>query len=329
MTQLAPLLEAFFTDRLLRQRRASPHTVAAYRDAFRLLLRFAQRHLTKAASELLLDEIDADFISRFLDHLQTERHAGARTRNARLAAIRSFFRYLAIQEPAHSAMIQRVLALPQQRFVRRLVSFLTRPEIEALLDTPEQRTWLGRRDHALLLLAITTGLRVGELTALRCEHLVLGHGAHVRCYGKGRKERCTPLNRQVTRVLRAWLRERNGAPCDALFPSLRGSPLSADAVQRLVTKYATLAREQCRSLKGKRISPHVLRHTTAVHLLQAGVDRSVIALWLGHEHLETTQIYLAADLAMKERALARTAPLPAHVPRYRPADALLTFLQSL
>jgi site-specific recombinase XerD len=329
MTTLAPRLEAFFTERLLRQRRASPHTVAAYRDTFRLLLRFAQVRLGKTPSQLLLGEIDVALISSFLDHLEKERRDSVRTRNARLAAIRSFFRYLSTLEPAHSAMIQRVLALPQKRFERKLIAFLTSSETDVLLATPDQQTWLGRRDHALLLLAVTTGLRVSELTGLRREDLELSHGAHVRCYGKGRKERCTPLTPQLTRVLRTWLRERQGHGRDALFPTVRNRPLSSDAVQKLVTKHAAAAARKLASLAAKHVTPHVLRHTAAVRLLQAGVDRSVIALWLGHEQVETTQMYLAADLSMKERALARTSPLPAHLCRYRPTDELLAFLQGL
>jgi integrase/recombinase XerD len=219
--------------------------------------------------------------------------------------------------------------MPSKRWARHLVRFLSRPEVEALLAAPDRRTWLGRRDHALLLLAVETGLRVSELTGLRGADVMLGHGAHVRCCGKGRKDRCTPLSRAAVRVLQAWMRERHAAPDEALFPSLRGRALSRDAVQRLVQKHAAAATRQCPSLHGKRVSPHVLRHTTAVHLLQAGVDRSVIALWLGHEQLETTQMYLAADLALKERALARTAPLPAHVRRYRASDQLLAFLKTL
>ena len=329
MTILAPLLETFFTERLLRQRRASAHTVAAYRDTFRVLLRFAQTQLSKAPSGLLLGDLDAPFIGAFLDHLETQRRNSARTRNARLAAIRSFFRYVAIQEPAHGALVQRVLSIPKKRFHRNLVPFLTRLEVEALLQAPDQATWLGRRDHALMLLAVQSGLRLCELTGLRWENLVLGHGAHVRCYGKGRKERCTPLTAQLTTVLRAWQREHKGASTDPVFPSLRGGPLSPDALERLVTKHAAVARKTCPSLCGKKLTPHVLRHTTAVDLLQAGVDRSVIALWLGHEQIETTQMYLDADLAMKERALERTAPLPMNAPRYRPPDELLAFLQGL
>lgn len=260
MTRLAPLLEAFFTERLMRQRRASPHTISAYRDAFRLLLRFAQASMGKSPENLLLEDIDATVIGAFLDYLEAERHNNARSRNARLAAIRSFFHYVSIQEPAHAGMIQRVLAMPQKRFERHLVRFLTRPEVEALLAASDTRTWLGRRDHALLRLAIQTGLRVSELTALRRDSIELGHGAHVRCLGKGRKERCTPLNRQMVRVLRAWLREGDSAPSNALFPSLRGGSLSRDAVERLVTKYTVIAGLECPSLKNKRVSPHVLRH---------------------------------------------------------------------
>jgi site-specific recombinase XerD len=329
MTALAPLLEAFFTERLLRQRRASPHTIAAYRDTFRLLLAFAEKRIGKPPSALLLADLDASFVSAFLDHLETERANSCRTRNARLAALHSFFRFAACREPAHAALIQRVLAIPQKRFDRKIVRFLTRPEVEALLAAPDTTTWLGRRDYALLVLTVQTGLRVSELTGLRCDDVVLGHGAHVRCHGKGRKERATPLTRSTARVLDGWLRERQGAPADPLFPSLRGDSPSRDAVERLVAKHATTAATRCPSLKGKRVSPHVLRHTTAVDLLQSGVDRSVIALWLGHQQIETTQMYLDADLSMKERALARTAALPAHATRYRPPDQLLAFLQQL
>jgi site-specific recombinase XerD len=329
MSLVAPLLEAFFTERLLRQRRASPHTVAAYRDTFRLLLRYAQGRLGKAPSALPFSALDAPLIGAFLDHLETQRRNGPRTRNARLAAIHSFFQYAALRALDHGGMIQRVLAIPQKRFDRNLVRFLTRPEIEALLAAPDRNTWLGRRDYTLLLAAVQTGLRVSELTGLRCEDVTLGHGAHLRCQGKGRKERCTPLSAQVGNGLRCWLRERNGTPFDPLFPSLRGGRLSRDAVEKLVTKHTVAAREHCPSLNGKRVTPHLLRHTTAVHLLQAGVDRSVIALWLGHEQIETTQMYLDADLAMKERALAKTAPLPSYAVRYKPSDQLLAFLQGL
>lgn len=329
MTSLAPILEAFFTERLQQQRRASPHTIAAYRDTFRLLLAFAGRRLGKAPSDLLLMDLDAPFAAAFLDHLEKERGNGARTRNARLAAVRSFLHFAASREPAHGALVQRVLAIPQKRFDRDLVTFLKAPEVEALLAAPDRDTWLGRRDHALLLVAVRTGLRVSELTGLRVEDCVLATGAHVRCHGKGRKERCTPLDRQTVAVLRAWIKTSRARPTDFVFPSRRGGRLSTDAVQRLLTKHHAIAARSCATLGRKRVTPHVLRHTTAVHLLEAGVDRAVIALWLGHEGVETTQIYLDADLAMKERALARTAPPHVGRHRFRPKDSLLAFLEGL
>jgi site-specific recombinase XerD len=329
MTSLAPILEAFFTERLQRQRQASAHTIAAYRDTFRLLLGFAEKRLGKAPSDLLLAEIDASFVGSFLDHLEKERGNGARTRNARLAAVRSFFRFAASREPGHAELIQRVLAIPQKRFDRDLVSFLKAPEVDALLAAPDRSTWLGRRDHALLLVAVRTGLRVSELTGLRVEDCVLGTGAHVRCHGKGRKERCTPLGRDTVGVLRDWIKASGATPSDFVFPSRRGGRLSTDAVQRLLAKHLAIAARSCATLGRKHVTPHVLRHTTAVHLLESGVDRAVIALWLGHEGVETTQIYLDADLAMKERALARTAPPHVGRQRFKPKDSLLAFLESL
>lgn len=329
MTKLAPLLESFFTDRLMRQRQASSNTIAAYRDTFRLLLTYAQRRLHKPPGRLALTDLDAPLIADFLDHLESDRHNGVRSRNARLAAIRSFFHFVALQEPAHSAMIVRVLAIPQKRFDRHLIDFLEQPEINALLAAPDQRTYLGQRDHALLLLVLITGLRVSELTSLTCDSLVLGHGSHVRCHGKGRKERCTPLTRQAVDALKMWLRIRQGKPDDPLFPSLRGGFMSRDAVERLLKKHLVHAARKCPSLKNKNVSPHTLRHTTAVQLLQAGVDRSVIALWLGHEHIETTQMYLHADLTIKEKAIALTMPYATTRKRYRPNDDLIAFLEQL
>ena len=329
MTSLAPVLEAFFTERLQRQRQASEHTIAAYRDTFRLLLGFAEKHIGKAPCELLLDDLGTPLVGAFLDYLEKERGNSTRTRNARLAAIRSFFRFASARQPEHAALIQRVLAIPQKRFDRKLVSFLARAEVDALLEAPDRSTWLGRRDHALLLLAIRTGLRVSEITALRVQDCALGTGAHVRCLGKGRKERCTPIDRETAALLRAWISENSTPAAGVVFPSQRGGRLSRDAVERLVTKHQRVAARDCATLAGKRVSPHVLRHTTAVNLLQAGVDRAVIALWLGHEGVETTQIYLDADLAMKERALARTAPPNVGRHRYRPSDSLLAFLQGL
>lgn len=329
MTLVAGLLEAFFSDRLQRQRNASPNTIAAYRDTFRLLLVFAQERLRKPPTALPLADLDAALVLAFLQHLEKRRGNSVRTRNARLAAIHSFFRFVALQEPAHTATAQRVLAIPTKKSERKLITSLNRVEQEALLAVPDHTTWLGRRDHALIVLLLQTGLRVSELRGLRCEDVVLTTGSHVRCRGKGRKERCTPLTRETVSALRAWLKERDGLPADPAFPSRRGAVLSRDAIERLVAKYAEMASAACSSLATKRVTPHVLRHTTAVSLLQAGNDRAVIALWLGHESIETTQMYLDADLSMKERALARTAPLRAGPGRYHPNDRLLAFLSGL
>jgi len=329
ITPLSALLQAFFTDRLMNQRRASPHTIASYRDTFRLLFNFAQKQLNKPPSQLALDDLGAPFIGAFLDHLQRHRHNGIRTRNLRLTAIRSFFRYAAFQEPGRSDLIQRVLAMPTKRYDRAMIDFLSQTEIQALLSAPDCTTRLGRRDKALLLLAIQTGLRLSELVGLRRRDVVLASGAHVRCYGKGRKERCTPLTKQTISLLKAWLEERGGSEEDVVFPNARDAPLSPDGVQYLLAKHVEKARKICPSLKDKNVSPHVLRHTAAMELLQAGVDHAVIALWLGHESPETTHIYLEANLAMKEKALARTRPLNVKAGRYQPDDNLLHFLDAL
>lgn len=323
------LLESFFTKRLIAQRRASQHTIASYRDTFRVLLQFTHRQLGKAPSQITLEDLNAPLIGTFLDDLECGRKNSVRSRNLRITVIRSFFRYAAMEAPQHSGLIQRVLAIPNKRQERRLVGFLTRPEVDALLAAPNRTTWLGRRDHGLLLMAIQTGLRLSEMTALRREDVVLGKGAHVRCEGKGRKERCTPLTKPTVTVLTEWLREQGQRGTVILFPTARGGRLSADAVQYLVTKYEAVARRVCSTLSTKRVTPHLLRHTAAMDLLQAGVDRAVIALWLGHESVETTQIYLDADLAMKEEALSKTAPLDVKGVRYRPHDELLAFLKSL
>lgn len=329
MIPIASHLQSFFTERLARQRRASPHTMAAYRDTFSLLLRFTEVHLGKAPSDLGLDDLDAPLIGAFLDYLEVDRQNAPQTRNARLATIRSFFRYLAPLVPQRAQLVQRVLAIPQKRWDRNLVDFLSLPEINALLAAPDRSTWAGRRDHCLLLFAIQTGLRVSEIRSLRIEQLELRGGVHVRLLGKGRKERAVPLTRQTVKALRHWLRERRGDPQQVVFTSRRGGPLSRDAVEKLVRKHSARAAEGCPSLNSKRISPHVLRHTAAVQLLQAGVDRAVIALWLGHESIETTQMYLDADLAIKEAALAKLAPLNGSMPRFRADDQLLAFLRNL
>lgn len=323
------LLESFFTERLIAQRRVSPHTIASYRDTFRLLLQFSQKRLRKPPSQLRLADLNAPLLGKFLDDLEAGRDNGARSRNLRLTAIRSFFRYAALEAPEHSGLIQRVLAIPNKRQPRPLVDFLTRPEFEAVLAVPNRNTWLGRRDHALLLTAVQTGLRLSEITGLRQSAVSLRSGAHIRCYGKGRKERCTPLAKSTVGVLTGWIKEQGRDDAKVLFPSIRGGSLSSDSVQHLVAKYVRVARTTCPSLSKKRVSPHVLRHTSAMELLQAGVDRSLIALWLGHESVETTQIYLDADLAMKEKVLAKTTPIKARRSRYRPDDELLSFLKGL
>ncbi len=329
MSALAPTLQLFFTERLMRQRQASPHTLAAYRDTMRLLLGFAAQRLGKEPSGLEIDDLDAPLIGAFLDHLERERGNGARTRNARLAAIRSLFRYAALRHPEHAAVIERVLAIPSKRFQRNLVTFLVEEEVEALLAAPDCSTWTGRRDRAMLMLAAQTGLRASELTGLRCSDVHLGTGAHVSCLGKGRKQRITPLTAATASVLRVWLAERGDQAEAPLFPTRSGRSLSRDGLERRLTKHAESAGRDRTSLREKRVTPHVLRHTAAMRLLRAGVDTSVIALWLGHEQIETTQIYLHADLTIKERALARTTPPDAKPGRYRPPDPVLAFLQSL
>jgi integrase/recombinase XerD len=329
MSMLAPTLQAFFTDRLTRQRNASPHTIAAYRDTLRLLLAFAQKRTGKQPCQLDLDDLDAPLIGAFLDHLEHERHNSIRTRNARLAAIRSLFHYAALDHPEHAETISRVLAIPPKRFERALITFLTEPEIAALLAAPDRDTWTGRRDHAMLLLAVQTGLRASELTALKRSDIHLATGPHVSCLGKGRKHRVTPLTKQTVAVLRTWLTERAGHPDHPAFPTRTGRTLSSDALQRRLAQHATTAALTCPYMATKTISPHVLRHTAAMQLLHAGIDTSVIALWLGHEHVETTQIYLHADMALKEAALARTTPPDTPPGRYQPPDKLLAFLQTL
>jgi site-specific recombinase XerD len=323
------LLERFFTQRLMQQREASAHTIASYRDTFRLLLKFVQKRLCKAPSTLSLEDIDARIVVDFLAELEKVRKVTARTRNLRLTAIHSFFRYVAFEAPAHAAQIQRVLAIPPKRFARKLVPFLNRPEVDALLAAPDQRTWSGRRDHALILLAVQTGLRLSELTGLRREDLHLETGAHVRVIGKGRKERCTPLSKNTRSVLVAWLKEPPKQPQQPVFPNARGARLSAHGVHYLVAKHVATATRTCPSLGSKRVSPHVLRHAAAMDLLQQGIDRSVIALWLGHESVETTQMYLDADLELKQRVLDAIVPPNGKPGRYRPGDKLLAFLNSL
>lgn len=323
------LLQRFFTERLMQQRQASPHTISSYRDTFRLLLRFAYKRLHKPPDHLAFEDINAPLVTAFLNDMEQTRAISARTRNLRLTAIRSFFRYAAYEAPAYSAQIQQVLSMPGKRYNRALIHFLTRPEVKALLAAPDKRTWCGRRDHALLLLAVETGLRVSEMTSLTCEDVTLDTGAHVDVIGKGRKQRVTPFSKQTAAVLKSWMKEPAIPNSDALFPSIRGGHLSSDAVQRLLKKYTTQAAKGCPLLRKKRVTPHVLRHTAAMELLQAGVDPMNIALWMGHESLQTTQMYLDANLELKEKILAKVEPRNSKSGRYRPDSKLATFLKAL
>ena len=329
MTAIAATLQAFFTDRLVSQRRASPHTITAYRDTLRLLLGFAAQRTRTPPCRLDIADLDAPMISAFLDHLEHQRGNSIRSRNARLAAIHSLFSFAALRHPEHAGDIARVLAIPPKRSDQTIVTFLTSTETEALLAVPDRATRTGRRDHAWMLLAIQTGLRASELTALTRRDVHLGAGAYVACHGKGRKDRITPLAPGTVTTLRAWLAERGGTPDDPLFTTIRGGPISRDALQQRLTLYATAARRTCPTLTSKNVTPHVLRHSAAMALLHAGVDITVIALWLGHESVTTTQIYLQADMALKQQALDRTTP-PASIPgRYKPPDQLLAFLEAL
>lgn len=325
---LPALIQRFFTDRLCTQLEASRHTVAGYRDTFRLLLRYASAQRGKPPVKLTVEDIDADLVADFLVHTETARHNSARSRNTRLAAIRSFFRFVAMTDPTWLLHCQRVLAMPNKRYVKRAVTFLDADEMAALLTAPDRSTWAGRRDHALLLLAVQTGLRASELVGLRCGDVVLGTGAHIRCMGKGRKERATPLRRDTAKLLAAWI----GIDKDEsrpLFPSIRGERLSRDALEHLVRKHCLTAARACPSIGAKRVTPHTLRHSNAMDLLHHGVDPAVIALWLGHENVETTQIYIHADMRMKEKVLARVTAPPTPSGRFRPDDQLLAFLERL
>ncbi len=328
MTTIAPALQAFFTDRLMTQRQASRHTIASYRDTMRLLLGYAQQRTGKNPADLDFTDLDAPLIGAFLAHLETGRHNSVTTRNARLTAIHSLYRYAALHVPEHAALIARVLAIPAKRHRHPTICFLTHQEISALLSAPDTSTWTGRRDHALLLAGVQTGLRVSELTGLTINDIELGTGPHLRCHSKGRKDRCTPLTGQTAEVLREWLTERGGTGTDPVFPTRRGTRLSRDAVERLTARHASTAAQACPSLAGKHLTPHVLRHS-AMALLHSGVDITVIALWLGHESPATTRVYLHADMAMKEQALARMTPPDSQPGRYSAPDTLLAFLDTL
>ena len=329
MTLLAPTLQAWFTERLITQRGSSPQTIAAYRDTFRLLLAFASKQTGKQPCQLDIDDLDAPLIAAFLNHLEQDRGNSPRTRNARLAAIHSLAKYAALRHPEHLATIGRVMAIPFKRHQRGGLNYLNLDEIKSLLAAPDTSTWLGRRDHALLLLAVLTGVRVTELVTLTVGDVHLGTGAHIKVIAKGRKLRTATLTRETVAVLRQWLKERHGQPEDPLFPTRQGRPLTRYGVGILLAKHTTTAASSCPPLKNKHVTPHTLRHTNAMLLRAGGIDISTIALWLGHESIKTTYIYQQTDPALKEQAVARIAPLGTKPGRYRPTDALLTFLEGL
>ena len=329
MSALAPTLQAFFVTGLDRQRGASPHTVDSYRHAFRLLLAFAHQQIGKHPCDLDIADLDGKLISRFLDHLELDRNNSVASRNTRLAAVHSFFRFASYRHPEHAATIGQVLAIPVKKTATIPRSFLTEDEMDALMAAPDRSSWLGRRDLTFLVVALRTGLRLSELTGLRCQDVELGPTCHIKCLGKGRKRRDTPLDKPTATVLRAWLNERGGEPDDVVFPSSRGGRLSPDAVQRLVAKHVTTARVSCPNLNTKRISTHNLRHSCAMDMLRHGTDAVVLALWLGHEHLESVNAYIHADPTLKQRALDRRVPPKTRPGRYKPPDKLLAFLESL
>ncbi len=329
MSLVAPTLQSFFTHRLVNQRRASPRTVASYRDSLKLLVGFVHTRTGKTPSTLDWDDLGPETICAFLDHIENERHNGPRTRNLRLTAIRSLFAYASLRHPEHAALIQRVLAIPPKRFEKAMVSFLTTAQVEALIEAPDRTRWEGRRDRALLLVAVQTGLRVSELIGLNCGDVTFGDGASVRCEGKGRKHRAVPLSRPCETVLKVWMNERAGRRDEPLFPTRTGRRLSADAVQRLIRKHAQVAASRCHSLRAEELHPHTLRHSCAMALLHARVDTAVIALWLGHADRRSTDAYVHADMTIKQRALELTRPAPTPPGCYRARDRLLAFLESL
>lgn len=328
-TLIGPLLQYFFTEHLCAHKQVSSRTIISYRDSFRLLLRFLQTRTGREPSALTMSDLDAPAIPAFLENLEVERGNAVCSRNARLSAIRSFFRVVALRDPASVGIVTRVLAIPVKRTDKQLVGYLTRPEMDALLAASDQTHWLGRRDHALLLTMYNSGARASEITSLRFEQVHFDTTTYLQMHGKGRKDRTVPLWPKTARVLQQWFREREVGVDSIVFPTIRGTPLSSDSLDHLFQKAVRRAGQVCPSLLNKRITPHLVRHTTAMHLLQAGVDITVIALWLGHESIETTHIYLEADLALKERALEKVTPVQGAVKRFKANDALLAFLAKL
>lgn len=326
---IGPHLQAFFSEHLCNHKRASPQTIASCRDTFRLLLRFLKKATGIEPAAMKIGDINAPAVMAFLDSLEQQRGNSVRSRNIRLAAIRSFFRLIALRDPDSVGIATRVLAIPVKREDKKLVGYLTREEIDAILAVPDRTQWSGRRDHALLLTMYNSGARVSEMTSLQRNQVHFGASTFLQLHGKGRKERTVPLWPHTSRVLQAWFHELDGKCGSVAFPNARGRALTRYGVTYLLKEAATDAGVSQPGLQGRRITPHLIRHSTAMHLLQSGVDIAVIALWLGHESIEATHIYVEADLAIKERALAKLTPAEGTVPRFRPADSVLAFLDSL
>jgi len=326
---IAPHVQAFFADYLCQQKRLSPQTIVSCRDTFRLWLVFLRDQTGVEPSALRLTDVDAPAVLSFLTYLEQQRGNSVRSRNIRLSAIRSFFRLVALRDPDSLGIVTRVLAIPMKRADRKLIGYLTRAEIQALLAAPERSQWGGRRDHALLLTLYNSGARVSEITTLRRAQVCFGPSTFLQLIGKGRKERTIPLWPETAQVLKAWFVELGGAAGLMAFPNARGKALSREGVDYLLKHAIQRAIPACPSLATKNITPHVIRHSTAMHLLQAGVDIATIALWLGHESIETTHMYLQADLAMKEKALEKLDPIEGRWKRFQADDPLLTFLTSL
>ena len=325
---IPPLVQDFFTGYLLNQKRVSPQTVGAYRDTFRLLFNFLLDTTKSMPSTLCLEDLNPDAILAFLEYLEKKRGNSVRSRNARLAALRSFFRFVALKEPGSVDLVTRVLAIPNKRACRRLIGYLTRQEMTAILAAPNLNRWAGRRDHALLLTMYNTGARVSEICTLQCSHISFGENTSVHLHGKGRKERAVPLWKKTAKTLKAWFNEL-GAPLSRAFPNAMRKPMTRHGISYILTQCVLLAQQSCSSLTNKKVTPHIIRHTTAMHLLQAGVDLAVIAMWLGHENLETTHMYIEADLAMKEKALEKVPPLGGAYRRFKANDKLISFLETL
>ncbi len=323
------LLQNYFCQYLINQRQVSDRTVKCYRDTFCLLFKFAGEKLGKTASKLCLSDITAELILSFLNYLESVRHNSVTSRNVRLAAIRSFLHYAEYQEPQELPTIQRVLAIPMKRHDFKLIGFLTRDEINAIMSSVNTNTWSGQRDHVLFATLYNTGARVSEVISAKRGDVELNHGTVILLHGKGRKERSVPLWKSTSRLLRKWLDKINSDPKTPLFPNRFGSPMTRAGVEERLKVAVSKAEAICSSLASKKVSPHVIRHTTAMHLLQSGIDLTVIALWLGHENVNTTHKYLESDLQMKEKILNAVDDPKYKFNKKKISDSLIKFLEDL